>query len=161
MKKIILSGVFCVLCFVLVSPGLAEAKTFKYQVGKISKGLENGKIDKVVDRFTRKSSGYLIGTFQSEGKNYSRKQFRSTLKAYGYEVLERRQLTKREWNTYFNKTKAKKRAVIMAKKVPCGCVLNPNMVVIQIKRNKHGKARMIGYLSSTLYTLRAAGLYTK
>lgn len=158
MKKIILGWVIFGLGICFILPQIVEAKGFKNRLNSIADYLEEGRYSKVIKKYAKPSDGYLIGTFLGEGKYYPKSIFNSYIRRIDYQILQKRVLTKDEWNEYFTKVKAKKRGIIITQKVPT-CNLNPQAVIWQVIKKKNKPVRLKGYLETYVLTMRQFGLY--
>ncbi len=158
MKKIVFSSIMFCLCFVLVSPNFADAKTFKNHLNMIGNYLNQARYGQLVNSYANsRNTGYLIGTFMSEGHYYPKSILKNEIKQTDYLVLQKKILTKDQWNNYFTKVKARKRGIVITQKVPTSS-LSPEAVIFQVIKKNNGIVTLRGYLESQVETLEFFGL---
>ncbi|MFA6296441.1 MAG: hypothetical protein WC663_03745 [Patescibacteria group bacterium] len=158
MKKIILSSIIFCLCFAFGSINFADAKMFKDHLNSIGNYLNHAKYGQLVDTYAKsRSTGYLIGTFLSEGHYYSKSILKTEIKQTDYLVLQKKTLTASQWNSYFTSVNARKRGIVIARKVPT-CSIYPQAVVFQVVKKNNGVVTLKGYLETYISTLHESGL---
>ena len=159
MRKNVSWGIMFCLCLVLVLPNFVNAKSFKNHLNKIGDYLNHAKYGRLVNKYAKsRNAGYLIGTFMSEGHYYSRSILKTEIKQIDYLVLQKRILTEKQWDSYFTSVKAKKRGVIIARKIPTNSVF-PQAVVFQVIKKNNGAVTLKGYLETYISALQNSGLY--
>lgn len=159
MKKIVLSSILFCLCFVFGSINFADAKMFKDHLNTIGNYLNHARYGQLIDNYAKsKSTGYLIGTFMSEGHYYPKSILKYEIMQNDYLVLQKRVLTKEQWNNYFNVYKARKRGIIITQKIPTS-FSSPDAVVFQVIKKNNGVVTLKGLLETNISILHESGLY--
>jgi len=157
MKKIVFSSIM--FCLFFVTTNYADARTFKNHLNRIGDYLNQARYSRLVDNYANsRSTGYLIGTFMSEGHYYPKSILKTEIKQTDYLVLQKKILTKDQWNSYFTNVNVQKRGIVIARKVPT-CSVYPQAAVFQVVKKNNGVVTLKGYLETYISTLQHFGLY--